>query len=278
MIVFPNAKINLGLHVIARRGDGFHDIETVFFPVKLSDALEAVASQNPKTKLSVSGLAVPADGRDNLVLRAFELLRQEFHLPPLHFYLHKQIPTGAGLGGGSSDAAFCLKLVRDIFNLKLPSDNLHQLASGLGSDCAFFLKNKPALASGRGEILQDLPELKLDGWHLLLVVPPVHVPTAAAYQKIIPRIPEKSLKQLILAPVDQWKHSVINDFELTVFQNYPILPKIKQSLYELGAVYAAMSGSGSALFGLFREKPSENLAKIFPRCFIWQESISSSNF
>ncbi|MFO7977915.1 MAG: 4-(cytidine 5'-diphospho)-2-C-methyl-D-erythritol kinase [Bacteroidales bacterium] len=272
MIVYPNAKINLGLHITQKRPDGFHEIETVMFPTKLCDALEVVPADTSRSSFSLSGMAVP-DHNQNLCVSACKLLQQSWHLPPVRIFLHKKIPIGAGLGGGSADAAFTLKALKEMYNLQVPSSTLHELASSLGSDCPFFLENKPMLASGRGEILNPLPEIDLSGWHLIVITPPVHVPTAAAYQGVIPKKPAQPLLEVIQQPVHLWKHSLINDFEETIFRKFPAIAPIKEKLYQLGATYASMSGSGSSVFGLFEQKPDEGFRLQFKDHFIWQEEL-----
>ncbi len=272
MIVYPCAKINLGLHITQKRPDGFHEIQTVMFPIKLHEALEVVQAEASPGTFSVSGKEVPDDGQ-NLCIRAYKLLQQTHHLPPVKMFLHKSIPVGAGLGGGSADAAFTLKALQQLFDLQIPSATLHELAASLGSDCAFFLENKPMLARGRGEILSPLPGLDLSGWHLVLITPPIHVPTAAAYQGVVPKKPAQPLPEVIQQPVHLWKQSLINDFEETIFPKFPAILPIKEKLYHLGATYASMSGSGSSVFGLFEQKPGEEITRYFKDHFIWQEEL-----
>ncbi len=250
MIVFPHAKVNLGLHVISKRGDGFHELETVFYPVPWCDALEIVPSKNNKTEFSSSGLPIPLSSGGNLVMRAVDELRKRFTLPELEIHLHKVIPMGAGLGGGSSDAAFTLRLLNDSFGLGLDSHELGCIAAQLGSDCAFFAMDVAMLASGRGEVLKPI-QVPLDGWFMVLVMPPVSVGTAEAYSWIKPQKPSQDLESLIAKGPEAWKGKLSNDFENPVCERYPIIAQIREQLYELGAVYAAMSGSGAAVFGLF---------------------------
>ena len=252
MIVFPNAKINIGLNITEKRPDGFHNLETVFFPVGWSDALEyAVAGE---VRFSTSGIRISGDQESNLVMKAYRMLQKDFGLPSLKIHLHKEIPFGAGLGGGSSDGAFMLSMLNKWFELSLSEDELEQYAAKLGSDCPFFIRNKPVFASGRGEIMEPV-QLALNGMFILLVKPPIDVATGKAFQLVVPQKPAISLKTLIQLPVQEWKYKIINQFEPSVFQQYPEISKIKQRLYDLGAVYASMSGSGSCVYGLFQELP-----------------------
>lgn len=250
MILFPPAKINLGLNVLRKRPDGFHDIETVFYPVPLKDALEIVPSAGPKNTFEAYGLAIPGDPAENLCLKAVELIQDEFQTPPVDIFLYKAIPTGAGLGGGSSDAAATLKILNNLSALHLSDFELKRYAATLGSDCSFFVRPVPAFASGRGEVLHDI-QLNLSAYSLVLVLPGIHVPTAAAYRAVTPEIPEWRLDQLTDLPMEDWKNIVVNDFEESVFKQFPVLAEIRQKLYDAGAIYASMSGSGSSIYGLF---------------------------
>lgn len=252
MIGFPNAKINIGLNITEKRPDGFHNLETVFYPVGWSDALEFVSSE--ETSFSHSGILISGEAEANLVMKAYRLLQKDFSLPPLKVHLHKEIPFGAGLGGGSSDGAFMLSMLNKEFKLQLSSAGLEHYAAQLGSDCPFFIRNTPVFASGRGEVMEPA-ELVLNNWFILLVKPPVAVPTAKAFQWIVPAVPKYSLKTLIRQPVSEWKNTIVNQFELSVFQFFPEIEKVKHQLYEMGAAYASMSGSGSCVFGLFQELP-----------------------
>jgi 4-diphosphocytidyl-2-C-methyl-D-erythritol kinase len=257
MVVFPHVKINIGLRVIRKREDGFHELETVFYPVSWSDILE-IGRETDATRLHLSGLELDGDAADNLCMKAYHLLSADFRLPSLEFFLHKIVPAGAGLGGGSSDAAFTLRLINRFCELGLSDARLENYAGRLGSDCAFFIKGLPCLATGRGEIMQPV-KLSLNEYNILLVVPPVHVSTRDAYAGVRPMKPSESLEKLISTPVENWKDKVINDFELTVFERYPEIAHIKGALYKAGAIYASMSGSGSALYGLFKDEPDRNL-------------------
>jgi 4-diphosphocytidyl-2-C-methyl-D-erythritol kinase len=256
MITFPNAKINLGLRVLRKRNDSFHDIETVFYPIGLNDVLEVLRTGEKKTAFRSSGISLGADQSDakkNLVLSMYELLKKDFDLPPLYTHLHKLIPAGAGLGGGSSDCAFMLKMLNKMFNLGLNMKQQQDYASCLGSDCAFFLKNKPVLASGRGELLEPV-SLDLAGSHIIIIKPKIHIITAEAYSWVKPSEAGEPLAHTIRLPLFEWKNRLVNDFEKAVFNRYPAIRTIKEKLYRAGAFYAAMSGSGSAVFGLFDHK------------------------
>jgi 4-diphosphocytidyl-2-C-methyl-D-erythritol kinase len=251
MVFFPNCKINLGLRILRRRGDGFHDLETIFYPLPLSDILEVVRSGD--LQCSISGRDIPGDPGGNLVIRAFHLLKLDFpDLPFVHIYLHKQIPVGGGLGGGSADGAFMLRLLNDEFRLGLGPDRLAAYAAQLGSDCPFFIRNLPALGHGRGEKLEPLP-LDLSGYSFLLVHPGIHISTARAFSNCSPDDSGPSLETVIAAPVFQWRDTLFNGLETPVFADYPVLREIKTALYERGALYAAMSGSGSCVFGIFEK-------------------------
>jgi 4-diphosphocytidyl-2-C-methyl-D-erythritol kinase len=252
MVTFPNCKINLGLNILHKREDGFHDLETILLPVALCDALEILPSQN-KTQLTVSGITTGNTGDDNLCLKAFYLLKKDYpQLPEVNIHLHKAIPLGAGLGGGSADGAFTLQVLNKKFNLNISEKKMYVYALQLGSDCPFFLFNKPCLATSRGEVLEK-SDLSLSGYKILLIHPGIHISTAEAFRKIKPAIPAKEIKEIILQPVESWKEELFNDFENFIFKKYPQVKKIKKELYKNGAVYAAMSGSGSTVFGIFKK-------------------------
>lgn len=259
MILYPNAKINIGLNVIEKRVDGFHNLETLFYPVEAYDILEIVESDT--LKMFQYGIDYPGEVMDNLCVRAYNLLKSEYNIPPVEIHLYKRIPVGAGLGGGSSDAAFTLKGLNDLFNLSIPDKKLWEYASMLGSDCPFFIYNKPMLGTGRGEILSEVEITDLSDYRIELVYPPYFVSTADAYRGIVPRnvrelngekFKGQSLVEMLKEPVESWKDNVTNDFEITVFNKIPELAKYKEDLYKRGAVYASMSGSGSAMFGVFK--------------------------
>jgi 4-diphosphocytidyl-2-C-methyl-D-erythritol kinase len=249
MIAFPNAKINLGLFVVSKRTDGFHDLETLFYPIPLNDVLEIVPAGN--TRLFVSGLNIHGEESGNLVLQAYRLLKAKYpSIQSLHIYLHKAIPLGAGMGGGSSDAATMLKLVNIFFNLGIPEKRLRDYALELGSDCPFFIQSSPCFASGRGEILQPVT-LNLSGYSILLIHPEIHIDTTSAFSGIVPSAPAQSLKKMIMQPISAWRETLQNVFEISAFKAHPFLGQIKQELYESGALYASMTGSGSTLYGIF---------------------------
>lgn len=254
MISFPNAKINLGLHITSKRKDGYHEIETCMVPIPLFDALEMILDK--KSTWNSTGLDIPGDSKDNLILKAEKLLRKDFPgLPNLNIHLHKNIPMGAGLGGGSADGAFALKLMNNLFDLHLDDFFLEEYAEQLGSDCPFFIENTPKIARGRGEILEPI-ELSLKGSYLVLINPGIHVGTKEAYAGVTPAPPKVKLEE-VLADRSRWKAELVNDFESSIFKNHPEIAEIKNKLYEAGAFYSAMSGSGSSVFGLFAEKPSK---------------------
>ncbi len=279
MIVYPNAKINIGLNVVARRPDGYHDLETVFYPIDLQDALEVhgINEEEPMTgdgfQLKVGGTVLGGVPNDNLVVRAFQLLRREFpeKVKPVSIYLFKHVPTGAGLGGGSSDAAFMLKLLNERFDLGLTTEELEERAARIGADCAFFIQDRPVFAEGIGNVFSDI-QLSLTGKSLVLVKPDVFVSTADAYRSVVPQRPEKSLKELLAQPIETWKDTVVNDFEASVFPKYPEIAAIKDLLYDLGAVYASMSGSGAAVYGIF-DQPVENVDVAFAGYFCRQRTM-----
>ena len=278
MIAYPNVKLNLGLHVVRRREDGYHDLETLFVPyLGLHDTLEIITGDDysrtsarlqetygaeqlaqgitPDGKLMVTIArkeGVDWDPLKDLTVKAYGLLSEQYKLPPMKVYLEKTSPVGAGLGGGSADAAFALRMIAEIAGLELSDEELAGFAARLGSDCAFFIYNRPMLGTGRGEILEPF-DIDLSGYRLDVIVPEgISVSTADAYRGIVPKVPDLPLREVLAHPVTEWKGLLVNDFETTVFEKHPRLAEIKQSLYDDGAVYAAMSGSGSALFSLRR--------------------------
>lgn len=271
MLSFPNAKINLGLNIVEKRPDGFHNIETIFYPVGLKDALEFVVMEDDKpTSLSISGIKVEGDIQNNLVLKAYHLLRNDLDLPPLAIYLQKHIPLGAGLGGGSADAAFMLLMLNKTFELNLSDAALKNYASKLGSDCPFFIENKPVFASGKGEEMKTV-DISLKGYFLVIIKPDIHIDTKEAYSLCNPEKPTVSLSEIINKPIEDWKEIMKNDFEDSIFLNYPEIKNIKDKLYEEGAIYASMSGSGSSVFGIFESQKA--LKNHFPACSIWQGKL-----
>ncbi|WP_319229422.1 4-(cytidine 5'-diphospho)-2-C-methyl-D-erythritol kinase [Draconibacterium orientale] len=261
MITFPNAKINIGLNVVEKRPDGYHNLETIFYPVKLADALEVVDAE--ETAFSSSGIEIDATAENNLVYKAYSLLAGDFDLPPVKMHLHKVIPFGAGLGGGSADAAFALKMLNDYFALGLTTTQLEDYAARIGADCPFFIQNKPTFAHGIGDQFKPV-NLDLSAYEIVIVKPPFSVGTPQAYQNIVPAKPEFNLLQIDQLPIEDWKSVVKNDFEKSVFPQFPEIENLKEKLYDAGAVYASMSGSGSAVFGIFRHLPT-NLDKYLPK-------------
>lgn len=270
MIYFPNTKINIGLFVTEKREDGFHNLETVFYPLGLSDILEVKRIEEEpggKCYFENTGITVDCPAEKNLVLKAYHLLAQDFRLPAMKVHLRKIVPFGAGLGGGSSDAAFMLKAINENCGLGLSDSRLIEYASQLGSDCAFFISGRPAFASGKGERLAPIA-LSLDDYRIVLVKPDCGVSTAEAYRGIVPKRPEFDLRKLGTLPVEEWKQVVKNDFEATVFARYPEVGRLKEYLYGQGAVYAAMTGSGSAVFGIFHRNRKIDIN--CPGCFVWK--------
>lgn len=270
MLAFPNSKINLGLYVTEKRPDGFHNIETIFFPVPLNDILEILPVKEAdaeKVIFTNTGIEVDCSAEKNLCVKAYNLLDADFNLPPVEIILHKAVPMGAGLGGGSADGAFTFTLLNEMFDLQLSKDKLAMYAARIGSDCAFFIYNTPMLGTGRGEVLSEI-EVPLTGYYLILVKPASSVGTAEAYRGVKLEKPEAPLADIIARPVDEWRTILKNNFELNIFPNHPEIEAIKSKLYEQGALYACMSGSGSTVFGIFRG--AVNLKNLFPGCFYWE--------
>ncbi|MGE0587391.1 MAG: 4-(cytidine 5'-diphospho)-2-C-methyl-D-erythritol kinase [Cyclobacteriaceae bacterium] len=251
MVCFPHCKINLGLRVISKREDGYHNIDTCFYPIPWTDVLEIVPAKT--NSFTNTGISIPGKPEQNLCLRAYHLLAEEFDLAPVSIHLHKIVPMGAGLGGGSSDAAFTLKLLNDIFELDLSVDRLKNYAAQLGSDCSFFIEDNPMLGSGRGEVLAPI-NVSLKGKHIIVVKPDVHISTVEAYQGITPTIPNRDVKGIVEnTQIEGWREVLVNDFEVSVFRQHPIIAEIKKYFYDAGAIYASMSGSGASVFGIFDE-------------------------
>jgi 4-diphosphocytidyl-2-C-methyl-D-erythritol kinase len=269
MICFPNFKINLGLSIVEKRNDGFHNIETVFYPLTFCDALEIQKTEGA-TSLYNYGVQIPGGSHDNLCLKAFHLLKHDYKIGSVEIHLMKNIPAGAGLGGGSSDATNTLLLLNNIFSLSLNNEQIKEYAKQLGSDCAFFIENKPAFASGKGDQFENI-QIDLKGFYLVLIIPAISVSTAEAYAGVKPFKKEKSIKEIIQLPIKEWKDHLINDFEKTVFEKHPEIQKIKETLYAEGAVYAGMSGSGSAVYGIFDQE--KDLRKMFPDCLVQYEIL-----
>ncbi len=264
MIAFPNCKINIGLHILRKRQDHYHDLETIFYPVQLCDVLEILPSKKSDVSFINTGINIP-DNAGNLCLKAYHLIKNDFpDLPAVSIHLHKVIPIGAGLGGGSSDAANTLQLLNKLFSLQITHEKLYGYALALGSDCPFFLLNKPALAKGRGEVLQPLEPI-LKGYNIVMVFPDIHCNTAQAFSSIVPAERNNALAGLFMHSINQWPENISNDFEHSVFSAHPSIQKIKEHLYEAGADYASLSGSGSTVYGLFKnEIPALN----FPQQYL----------
>ncbi len=295
MLVFPNAKINLGLNIIEKRPDGYHNLLSVFYPVKrLFDVLEVVKAQDfkgegelynainhsgkgvepfpieyteaGKISIALTGIDIPGNAADNLLVKAYNLIDADYNLEPVKVHLHKVIPTGAGLGGGSADAAFFISALDEVLEIGLAWGEKHHYARQLGSDCSFFVTNRPAFCFERGDQF-ELIDLDLSAYHLALIKPPIHVSTAEAYGGIKPKAANASPEDIIKLPITEWKGQLVNDFEETVFAVHPAIKAIKDELYALGAVYACMSGSGSTVLGIFEKEPALN--SIFDNCFVW---------
>lgn len=273
MITYPNAKINLGLNIVEKRPDGYHNLETVFYPINLQDALEVNLMEGEEEfSLKVSGVPIEGEPENNLVVKAYRLLKKDYpEMPAIDIHMYKHIPTGAGLGGGSADAAFMIKLLNEKFKLNLSIEKMEEYAAILGADCAFFIQNKPVFATGIGNIFEPI-QLSLKGYYLVLVKPDIFVSTKDAFAHIIPTQPTQSLKEIIRMPVETWRATMKNDFEDSVFQKFPEIAAIKDKLYDLGAIYASMSGSGSSVYGIFREQV-EFVDEIFSGCFCRQRAL-----
>ncbi|MCS6820546.1 MAG: 4-(cytidine 5'-diphospho)-2-C-methyl-D-erythritol kinase [Microscillaceae bacterium] len=268
MVTFPNAKINIGLQILRKRPDGYHDLASCFYPVACHDILEILPAQMPE--FQTSGIPIPQDGKPNICQRAYQLLAQDFRLPPVYMHLYKNLPIGAGLGGGSADAAFTLKMLNEIFELHLPVEKLQNYARQLGSDCAFFIENQPKYCTQKGDHFQDIT-LSLKGKQIVIIYPNLHISTAEAYQNIIPNDKVTPLYQLLQQPIHTWKDCITNDFESPLFAKYPLLAQIKQTLYANHAIYASLTGSGSAIFGIFEKQNFTSLKRLFPTHYwIWE--------
>ena len=271
MITFPIAKINLGLNVVEKRLDGYHNLQTVFYPVPIMDALEIAPMSegfpsDVDCDLKVTNIHIEGDEQRNLVVRAYQLLKKDFpSLPRIHTHLWKGIPTQAGMGGGSSDCAYMIRLLNETFDLQLTNEQMQQYAAQLGADCAFFIESIPCYAEGIGEQLEPI-SLDLSGWYIGVVRPDIPVPTKEAFSRIHPHYPSLNCREVVMQPVETWRDNLINDFEESVFALHPEIGAVKEQLYKMGATYAAMSGSGSALFGLFKEEP-DGLRQAFPDMF-----------
>jgi 4-diphosphocytidyl-2-C-methyl-D-erythritol kinase len=273
VVTFPNCKINLGLNIIRKREDGYHDLQTVFYPVKIYDALEVIRnndSANDDVLFSTTGIPINGNSKDNLCIKACQLLKKDFpQISAIKMHLHKTVPTGAGLGGGSADAAFTLSLLNKKFQLNISADQLINYALQLGSDCPFFLINKPCYAQGRGEVLEKI-NLDLSQYQLLIVNPKIDISTRWAFSKIEPAMRETSIKQIVQQPIESWNEQLMNDFERPLMKYYPILKSIKEELLIQGALFAGMSGSGSTLFGIFHETKKIDTNIFPPEYLIWK--------
>ena len=275
MLTFPNAKINIGLNIIEKRADGFHNIESVFYPVEWCDVLEIVVSDQNEVKFQSSGLEIPGNENANLCLKAWNLLKKDHfssisQLPIIH--LHKVIPMGAGLGGGSADGAFTLKMLNEIYDLKLSNDELKNYARQLGSDCAFFIENRPVFCYDKGDQFEDF-SLNLREKYVVLVNPAIHISTAEAYSGVSPKKPEISLQEALKQPISTWKENIKNDFEEKLLLKYPTIAEVKETLYQSGAIYASMTGSGSTIYGIFEKEI--DLKNTFPDFAMWQGNLQN---
>jgi len=270
MICFPNAKINLGLFVTEKRADGYHNLETLFYPIKLHDVLEIIENKESREAYlwSSSGIKIDGNPADNLCIKALMLLKKDFRIPSIKIHLHKVVPFGAGLGGGSADAAFTLITLNQMFKLGLTDDQLAQYAKQIGADCPFFIYNKPCIAKGIGNEF-EFQDLQLPGKYIQLIKPDIHISTPEAYRGIKPKLPKESILHILNKPVEEWKDNLINDFEASVFPNHTSIEDIKKQMYDNGAIYSSMTGSGAAVFGIFEDEPDYT----FKNCFNWIEKI-----
>lgn len=274
MICFPNAKINLGLNIVSKRNDGYHNLETIFYPIPIKDALEIIVKKEQGTDTFIeAGIKVDSPPESNLVMKALKLMRESYDFPSVEVHLLKKIPFGAGLGGGSSDASFMLKLLNRTFELGATDEELASLAVKLGADCPFFIYNRPMFASGIGEIFEPV-DFSLKDYPFVLIKPDIHVSTKDAFSLIKPTSSDISLKEIIEKPIQEWKGLMFNDFEKSVFEKYPAIGDLKDKLYENGALYASMSGSGSSVFGIF-DKFTEVDESEFEGCFVWKGTLES---
>ena len=271
MIFFPNAKINIGLYITEKRKDGYHNLETVFYPVSLSDILEIQQRNDNQRILNNTGIQIPVPFEQNLCFRAYKMIQQQYSIPEVNFHLHKITPYGSGLGGGSSDASYTLKALNQLFRLNIKDDELKTMAAHLGSDCPFFIDNRPSFAWEKGNITEPI-HLSIKGFYLILVMPNIQIDTPKAYQEIKPFKRKKSLRKIVLnEPIENWNEKITNDFESNILNKYPLMKQIKQILIEKGAAFTSLSGSGSAIYGLFKEKPA--LGKELEQHFTWIEKL-----
>lgn len=273
MLLLPNCKINIGLNIVSKRSDGYHNLETVFFPIPLRDNLEFKEIENEDVPYRLVSGGVPIEGKpeDNLIVKVYLDMKAEFNLPALELSLYKNIPMGAGLGGGSSDAAAMMKGLNEAYNLQLSAEDMEKRLAKFGADCPFFVRNKPAYATGIGDELTNC-NVSLKDKFIVLVKPDVFVSTKEAYAHVTPKLPAIPLAEAIKLPIETWKEQIVNDFEQSVFPFHPELPAIKQTLYDMGAVYASMSGSGSTMYGIFnRLTPEAN--EVFDKCFVYTKKL-----
>ena len=269
MIVYPNCKINLGLNVVSKRPDGFHNIESILYPIPWCDILEIIPSK--KNNFLFDGIQINCPETENLCFKAHQLLQKQNGIPEINLYLYKNIPSGAGLGGGSSDGAFTLRALNDLFSLNLDEETLRGSASNLGSDCPFFIQDQPCLVTGTGNILMPLPAT-LKGYYIVMIKPDISISTKEAYGMVTPKKAQNPLTEIIKLPVRDWKNLMVNDFEEPIFKKYPKINSIKKLLYEKGAIYASMSGSGSAVYGLFENKI--DMTGDFQDCIFWNGRLA----
>lgn len=273
MLLLPNCKINIGLNIVSKRSDGYHNLETVFFPIPLRDNLEFKEIENEDVPYRLVSGGVPIEGKpeDNLIVKVYLDMKAEFNLPALELSLYKNIPMGAGLGGGSSDAAAMMKGLNEAYNLQLSAEDMEKRLAKFGADCPFFVRNKPAYATGIGDELTNC-NVSLKDKFIVLVKPDVFVSTKEAYAHVTPKLPAIPLAEAIKLPIETWKEQIVNDFEQSVFPFHPELPAIKQTLYDMGAVYASMSGSGSTMYGIFN-RPTFEANEVFDKCFVYTKKL-----
>lgn len=273
MLLLPNCKINIGLNIVSKRPDGYHNLETVFFPIPLRDNLEFKEIENEDVPYRLVSGGVPIEGKpeDNLIVKVYLDMKAEFNLPALELSLYKNIPMGAGLGGGSSDAAAMMKGLNEAYNLQLSTEDMEKRLAKFGADCPFFVRNKPAYATGIGDELTNC-NVSLKDKFIVLVKPDVFVSTKEAYAHVTPKLPAIPLAEAIKLPIETWKEQIVNDFEQSVFPFHPELPAIKQTLYDMGAVYASMSGSGSTMYGIFN-RPTPEANEVFDKCFVYTKKL-----
>lgn len=273
MLLLPNCKINIGLNIVSKRSDGYHNLETVFFPIPLRDNLEFKEIENEDVPYRLVSGGVPIEGKpeDNLIVKVYLDMKAEFNLPALELSLYKNIPMGAGLGGGSSDAAAMMKGLNEAYNLQLSTEDMEKRLAKFGADCPFFVRNKPAYATGIGDELTNC-NVSLKAKFIVLVKPDVFVSTKEAYAHVTPKLPAIPLAEAIKLPIETWKEQIVNDFEQSVFPFHPELPAIKQTLYDMGAVYASMSGSGSTMYGIFN-RPTPEANEVFDKCFVYTKKL-----